>query len=328
MKRRTFVSAAGAATLGGVLPASAQTAQNWTLYHHQSAPQFTTSLGAKRFADNIERETAGAIKVRLHLAGTLQINSANLTTAVGQNVVTLGDDFFFAGNVPIAALMRLPFFATSYEDIAKVGTVLQPYVDKAYESKGAVVLASYAYPNQYIWSRKEITSLAALKGAKIRVASPEQAEFMRRFGATPVTIGPAEVPSALDRGVVDGLVTGTVGADLWQDMLRFGYLLGLNFNNSYLIANAGAYRKLSPDMQAKVRQAAVEAARWNEDTMRQDDGGLVQKLGASKLKIAQPTPAEVQEASNSIRGYWDEWAKQRGGEAPEALAKARQALGR
>jgi TRAP-type C4-dicarboxylate transport system substrate-binding protein len=298
------------------------------LYHHQSAPQFTTSLGAKRFAENIERETGGGIKVRLHLAGTLQISSANLTTAVSQNVVTLGDDFFFAGNVPIAALMRLPFLATSYEDFAKVSAVIQPYVDKAYQSKGAIVLATYAYPNQFIWARKEITSLAALKGAKIRVASPEQAEFMRRFGATPVTIGPAEVPSALDRGVVDGLVTGTVGADLWQDMLRFGYLMGLNFNNSYLIVNAGAFRKLSADMQAQVRRAAVEAARWNEDTMRKDDGTVVQKLGASKLKIANPTPDEVKRASETIRGYWDEWAKQRGGEAPEALAKVRAALGR
>jgi TRAP-type C4-dicarboxylate transport system substrate-binding protein len=222
----------------------------------------------------------------------------------------------------------LPFLATTYEEFAKVSAVMQPYVDRAYDSKGVVVLASYAYPNQFIWSRKEITSLAGLKGAKIRVASPEQGEFMRRFGATPVTIGPSEVPSALDRGVVDGLVTGTVGADLWQDMLRFGYLMGLNFNNSYLIANAGAYRKLNADLQGKVRKAAVDAARWNEDTMRADDGTLVQKLGAAKLKIATPSSAEIEQASGAIRGYWDEWAKQRGGEAPEILTRVRQTLGR
>jgi TRAP-type C4-dicarboxylate transport system substrate-binding protein len=323
-----MLAVAGATGLAGMLPARAQSALNWTLYHHQSAPQFTTSVGAKRFADGIESLTDGAIKVRLHLAGTLQINSANLTTAVSQNVVTLGDDFFFAGNIPIAALVRLPFLATTYEEFAKVSAVMQPYVDRAYDSKGVVVLASYAYPNQFIWSRKEITSLAGLKGAKIRVASPEQGEFMRRFGATPVTIGPSEVPSALDRGVVDGLVTGTVGADLWQDMLRFGYLMGLNFNNSYLIANAGAYRKLNADLQGKVRKAAVDAARWNEDTMRADDGTLVQKLGAAKLKIATPSSAEIEQASGAIRGYWDEWAKQRGGEAPEILTRVRQTLGR
>ena len=66
-----------------------------------------------------------------------------------------------------------------------------------------------------------------------------------------MSLGAAEVPSALDRGVVDGLITGTVGAELWKDLLKYGYLLGLNFNNAYIIANTAAFDKLTPDEQAE-----------------------------------------------------------------------------
>lgn len=328
MQRRTLLSLGLAAGICLSTLTPAQAAENWTLYNHQSAPQFTTSLGAKMFAENIERETGGAIKVRLHLAGTLQIATNTITSAVSQNVIQLGDDFFFSGNVPIAAVIRLPFLVNSYEEFAKASAVLQPYVEKAYTSRGVTVLASYAYPNQYLWGRKEINALTSLRGMKMRVASPEQSEFVRRFGGTPVTIGPSEVPSALDRGVVDGLVTGTVGADLWQDQLKFGYLMGLNYNNAYFVVNTATFNKLSADLQAKVRKAAVDAARWNEETMRADDNKLVTSLGAAKLKIVRPTAQDIQRANDTMRPYLDEWAKERGGETAEVLAKIRQALGR
>ena len=91
---------------------------------------------------------------------------------------------------------------------------------------------------------------------KLRVAQPEQGEMVRRFGGTSVTISAPEVPSALDRGVVDGIFTAGVGAVLWKDLLKFGYLIPVNWNNSYIIANTEAFKKLSPDLQAKLRKAA------------------------------------------------------------------------
>lgn len=86
---------------------------------------------------------------------------------------------------------------------------------------------------QVIWGRRPITSLDDIKGVKLRVASPEQGEFVRRFGGVSITMGAPEVPSALDRGVVDGILTGGVGAVLWKDLLKSGYLLVVNVNNSY-----------------------------------------------------------------------------------------------
>jgi TRAP-type transport system periplasmic protein len=304
------------------------TAAEWNFYMHQSAPNFATSRGAKLFTEEIEKATNGELKVRLHLAGTLQINASNITQAVGENIVQIGDDLFNSGNIPVAGIPRLPMLIQSYEDFAKADAVLKPYLEKAFGQKGSMLLASYTYPMQFPWGRKKLASLDDIKGMKLRVAQPEQGEFVRRFGGTSITMSAPEVPSALDRGVVDGIFTAGVGAVLWKDLLKYGYVLIINVNNSYFIANSEAYNKLSPDLQAKLRKVAEEAARWDQDTMKKEEADSVQTLGAMGYAFTKAKPEEIARAVEAMKPYWDEWAKSRDPEVVEALAKVRTALGR
>ncbi len=324
---RSFAAALGLAAMllsGGQAPA----AESWNFYMHQSAPNFATSRGAKLFTEEIEKATNGELKVRLHLAGTLQINASNVTQAVGGNVVQIGDDLFNSGNIPVAGIPRLPMLVQSYEDFAKVDAVLRPYIEKTYREKGSVLLASYTYPLQFAWGRKKITSLADIKGLKLRVAQPEQGEFVRSFGGTSITMSAPEVPSALDRGVVDGIFTAGVGAVLWKDLLKYGYVLIVNVNNSYFIANAEAFAKLSPDLQAKVRKVAQDSARWDQETMQKEEAESVKVLTDAGYTFTKATPEETARAVDAMKPYWDEWAKTRGPDVVEALGKVRAALGR
>jgi len=306
----------------------ASAADEWNFYMHQSAPNFATSRGAKLFTEEIEKATNGALKVRLHLAGTLQINPSNITQAVGANVVQIADDLFNSGNIQVAGIPRLPMLIQSYEDFAKADAVLKPYIDKAFAQKGSTVLASYTYPLQFIWGRKKLESLDDIKGMKLRVAQPEQGEFVRRFGGTSITMSAPEVPSALDRGVVDGIFTAGVGAVLWKDLLKYGYVLIINVNNSYFIANTDAYNKLSPDLQAKLRDVAQQSARWDQDTMQKEEAESVQILSGMGYTFTKAKPEEVARAIDTMKPYWEEWAKSRGPDVVEALAKTRTALGR
>jgi TRAP-type C4-dicarboxylate transport system substrate-binding protein len=181
---------------------------------------------------------------------------------------------------------------------------------------------------QFIWGRRKIESLDDIKGLKLRVAQPEQGEFVRRFGGTSITMSAPEVPSALDRGVVDGIFTAGVGAVLWKDLLKYGFVLIVNVNNSYFIANADAYNKLSPDLQSKLRQVAQESARWDQDTMQKEEAESVQVLSAMGYIFTKAKPEEISRAVDAMKPYWDEWAKSRGPDVIEALAKVRTVLGR
>jgi TRAP-type C4-dicarboxylate transport system substrate-binding protein len=311
-----------------LLPARPAAAEEWNFYMHQSAPNFATSRGAKRFTEEIDKATNGALTVKLHLAGTLQISASNITQAVGQNVVQVGDDLFNSGNIPAAGILRLPMLIQSYDDFAKADAVLKPYIARQYATKGSTLLASYTYPLQYIWGRKKIAALDDLKGLKLRVAQPEQGEFLRRFGGTSITMSAPEVPSALDRGVVDGVFTAGVGAVLWKDLLKYGYVLILNVNNSYFIANTEAFNKLSPDLQAKLRQVAEDSGRWDQETLKQEESESIQVLTAAGYTITPATAQDRARAIAAVTPYWDEWAKSRGPDIVEALAKVRAALGR
>jgi len=327
---RPAVAAATLALLGWHVgwygPASA--AEQWNFYTHQSAPNFATSRGARLFTEQVEKATNGELKIRLHLAGTLQINASNITQAVGENVVQIGDDLFNSGNIAVAGIPRLPMLIQSYEDFAKADAVLKPYIEKAFAQKGSTLLASYTYPMQFVWGRKKLESLDDIKGMKLRVAQPEQGELVRRFGGVSITMSAPEVPSALDRGVVDGIFTAGVGAVLWKDLLKFGYVLIVNINNSYFIANTDAYRKLSPALQNQLRKAAEEAARWDQDTMKTEEADSVQLLKSAGYTFTQARPDEIVRAVDAMKPYWDEWAKARGPEIVEALGRVRAALGR
>jgi TRAP-type C4-dicarboxylate transport system substrate-binding protein len=311
-----------------LLGSAASAAETWKFYMHQSAPNFATSRGAKLLTENIDKATNGELKMQLHLSGTLQISPSDITKAVGEGIVQFGDDLFNSGNIPVAGIPRLPMLVQSYDDFAKVAAVLAPYLDKSFAAKGSTVLAAYTYPMQVVWGKKKLTSLDDIKGLKLRVAAPEQGEFVRRFGGTSITMSAPEVPSALDRGVVDGIFTAGVGAVLWKDLLKYGYMIVVNVNNSYLIANTDAYKKLSPELQGKLREVAQDTAKWNQDTMRTEEAASQKTLGDAGYVLTQAKAAEIARAVDTMKPYWDEWAKSRGPDAVEALAKVRAALGR
>jgi TRAP-type C4-dicarboxylate transport system substrate-binding protein len=328
---KTISSTAAAAAFCASLAmfnSGAAAAETWKFYMHQSAPNFATSRGAKLLTEEIEKATNGELKMQLHLSGTLQISPSNITMAVGENIVQLGDDLFNSGNVPVAGIPRLPMLIQSYEDFEKAAAVLQPYIEKAFAAKGSTVLAAYSYPMQVVWGKKKLESLDDIKGLKLRVAAPEQGEFVRRFGGTSITLSAPEVPSALDRGVVDGIFTAGVGAVLWKDLLKYGFLIVVNVNNSYIIANTEAFNKLSPDLQAKLRKVAQDIGRWNQDTMKAEESASQKTLADAGYVLTQAKPAEVSKAVDTMKPYWDEWAKSRGPEVVEALGKVRAALGR
>src|SRR6476620_8009500 len=165
MKAR--IIAALAASLAFATPALAV---EWNFYHHQSAPLFATSRGAKMLAEELEKSTNGEFKARLHLSGTLQIAPNNITPAVAEGVVQLADDLFNSGNIPLAGIPRLPGLVRSYEEYAKTAEVLRPYLVKAFADKGIVMIGEYTSTLQVVWVLKKHASLVDCKVRDRRVS--------------------------------------------------------------------------------------------------------------------------------------------------------------
>ena len=307
------------------LPAVA--AETWNFYEYYPAVNASVKR-LQQMVEDINKAAGPDLNVRMHLGGSLQIDASNVTGAVADNVVQMGDDSFFTGNIPIAGALRLPFLITTYDEFAKAQTVIDPIMEQEYKKKGIVVLGRYHYPPQTIWSRKKMTSLADIKGQKLRVLSPEQSEFIRRFGGSSVTIGTAAVAPALERGVVDGVLTASAGGGvLWKDLLKYNYRIVVNFADNVLIANAEAYNKLSPETRAKVKKIVADAAPEVTKALRDDEDEQTKKMIASGIIVTQASPEDVKKAQEEMVSYWDSWGKSRNPETVEAIAKLRKTLG-
>ena len=248
---------------------------------------------------------------------------------MGDNVIQIGDDGMQQGNVPITGILRLPMLMASRGDFDKALAIMKPYVDRAYDKRGATVLSTYYFPLQIAWSSKKLTSLDDFKGQKIRATSPEQIEFLKRFGANGLTVSGAEVPSALERGVVDGVLTANAGGGkVWKDLLKYCFELGINFFEANIVANKEALAKLPANQREVLVKAIVELSPKMTQMLFAEEGEEAAKRKAEGMIQTAATPEDYKRGAERLASYWDEWAKPKGAETQVALKKVREALGR
>jgi TRAP-type transport system periplasmic protein len=325
---RLLVRALGA--LGFLLAAqAASAATTWECYVYNPVATVAAVKGVIQLIERVKEKTNGELLINLHLGGSLPINATNITAAVADNVVQMGDDGFSTGNVPISAILRLPMLIQNDGELAKAMAILRPYLEQDYGKKGVVVLSQYSYPFQVLWGRKKITSLADIKGLKLRVTSVEQGEFIRRFGGVPLTIGTPDVAAALDRGLVDGALTASSGGGVtWHDLFNYRYGFPTSYVNSTVIVNQEAFEKLPAATQKIMKDTATEAAAWAIGDMNRQEDALTAQWGRDGMIVTPASADDIKLATEKLSSYWDDWAKAHGAEAVEVLGKIRAAVGR
>ena len=211
IRRATVLALAGSPL---AVSTRAHAADNWQAYTFWGSPTVVASKGFRKIVTDMEEASGGELKIKFNLGGTLSINAANIGSSISDDIIQLADDSFYAGAIPVASLATLPFLTNSIEEVTKVMTVVRPIVERDYGKRGVTMLGYYIYPPQVFWFRGNVTSLDQVKGRKLRVSTAEQGDFLKRIGATPVQVTSAEVPAALERGIVDGVLTASAGGIL------------------------------------------------------------------------------------------------------------------
>jgi len=326
---RTILFAAATLAVFSSAPVPASAADNWQAYTYWGTPTVVASRNFRKLTEDIEQLSAGELKIKFNLGGTLSINAININAAVSDDIVQIADDAFFHGSIPIAGLSALPFLVHGVDDMTKLMTIVRPLAERDYAKKGVTMLGYFAYPPQVFWFRGDMTSLADVKGRKIRVTSAEQGEVIKSFGGTPVQLGSADVPAALERGIVDGILTASAGGiAAWKELLKSSYGMGINYPVGFIIANTERFKKLPPDLQTKIRALVTKAMADQTAELQREDGELRKKFGAEGITMHDAKPAEMAQAETAMKPYWETWAKTRGPEAVSALAEIRKVLGR
>ncbi|MFN7090528.1 MAG: TRAP transporter substrate-binding protein DctP [Allorhizobium sp.] len=304
-------------------------ADDWTGYTYSAVSTTAAVKGMTRIAERVNEQTDGDLSITVHLGKTLQISSEDITQAVGDGVIDFAADFFFSGNVPIARVLNLPMLIENEEEWAKAYAAMEPTLQAAFAEQGVVLLGSYRYPQQVIFTTFEIDSLADLQGRKIRVTSPEQGRFVEEFGGAAITLAGSDVPTSLERGVIEGVLTASAGgAKNWHEFLPYNYRFAVNYGNSMIIANADAFASLSDETQRALRSIVAEEGAAISAEFLVDEETQKAAQAAAGMTITASADGDASFARDKLAPFWETWANENGSEYEEALQVVRDAIGK
>jgi TRAP-type transport system periplasmic protein len=319
MLRTRFVAAAAVAALA----AFGARAETWNMPTPYPDSNFHTK-NLRQFADEVAKSTGGKLQIQLHTNGSL-IKHPEIKRAVQTAQVPIGEVLIsvLSNESPLFAFDSNPFLANSYVKERKLWQAAQNHVEKRLDAQGIRLLYSVPWPPQGLYTKKEINSLADLKGTKFRTYSPTTSRFAELIGAVPTTVQVPDIPQAFRTGLVDAMITsGATGVDTqaW-DYLSFYYNTQAFLPQNMVIVNKAAFGKLLPNEQNAVLEAAKSAEARGWKTSESENEGYVKTMASHGIKIMQP-PAKLTAEFEAIgRKMADEWAAKAGPEG-DAILKA------
>lgn len=289
---------------------------------------------AQEFADTVRKRTDGRLDITVRPAGELPYTPDEFARKTGDGSVQMSDALstFIGGDCRVAAMPALPMFVASAADYARISSTLEPKVDECLDGYGASLLYTYIWPTQNLWGAgKAVNSLDDIAGKTIRQTSPEHGLFLKALGAKGVTLVTNEVPSAMQRGVMDGLVTAALNAESsqWDEFLDWGYLVELGIVPSYIVVNTEAYEELPTDIRRTLDKTAEDYAELAEERGDKAEAEARRSLQAeSGLDIKKASKEEITGLKKRMVPVWKGWARKGGGDMPSMLEKTRRTLRR
>jgi len=316
-------------SLSFAFAAGAAQAEDWVCSGYMPSVQHPSIVNLQAIADEVKKLSGDQVEMTCRTGGELSIAPAELTTAVADGLVQLGASPFITGTVPITGLFALPGLFRTEEDVQKGLSIAEPYFGAEFAKKGLVYLGTYHYPRQVLFSTGEIDDLGDIKGKKYRISSGEQAEFITRFGGTPVTIATPDVPQALQMGTIDGVLTASSGgARYWTETLKSNYDIGTNYTLAVIFMNEDAFDTLGEDGQKSLRDFVQARLQPTTKVIADENVTFREQFRKDGMKITEASEADEALIVSTLESYWPQWAKERGPEAEKLLGEIRAALGR
>jgi TRAP-type mannitol/chloroaromatic compound transport system substrate-binding protein len=270
MDRRSLIKNAGIAGVlaAGVAPAvHAQAAIRWRL-----ASSFPKSLdtiygGAEVFADKVKKMSGGKFEISTHAAGEL-MPALGVVDGVQQGTVEVAHTapyYFFGKDECFALGCAIPFGLNSRQMSAWMFDGNGMKLMREFYAKYNIINFPAGNTGAQMggWFRKEIKSLADIKGLKFRIGG-FGGKVLAPLGAVPQNIPGGEIYQALEKGTIDAAEWVGPYDDQklgFNKVAPYYYYPGWWEGGPQLdcFVNQKAYDALSAEYKAIIESAAAEA---------------------------------------------------------------------
>lgn len=218
-------------------------------------------------------------------------------------------------DAPELEALDMPMIAPDVETARKVAEAYRPVLADAFEQRydGAHLLAVVPYPSQMVFCNADIDGLSDLKGMKVRASGRTTAEFLQALGAEGITLNFSEVPGALQRGVIDCAVTGSLSgySSGWHEVSTHLYPLPVGgWDHVVTAMNGKKWNSLSEQTQewltAEIKENYEDPV-WASAVDETKEGiacltgnGECSRGDAGDMTLVEATDSDFTEASRHL----------------------------
>ncbi len=159
-----------------------------------------------------------------------------------------------------------------FDTYRKAVDAYRPVLEREVREKyNAQIINLYTFPSQQLWCNlgdkdQKTVSLKDLAGKKIRTYSRTQGDFVEGLDASSVTIAFAEVVPALQKGVADCGVTGTMPAynAKWWQVVTHNIRVRIGFAATFTAINLDVWNDFNKETQDLILDQAkkLEDETW------------------------------------------------------------------
>ncbi|MCP4182449.1 MAG: TRAP transporter substrate-binding protein, partial [Hyphomicrobiales bacterium] len=238
--------------------------EKWDMPMAYSATNFHSANGVQ-FAKCVTTGTGGDIEIVVHPSGSL-FKGGEIKRAVQTGQAPIGERLLSGhqNENAVFGFDSVPFLATSFDDAEKLWKSAKPQLTKVLDDQGLVLLYSVPWPPQGLYFKKEVNSVADMKGVKFRSYNSATARLAELTGMLPVSIEAAEISQAFATGVAEAMVSsGSTGYDrkVWESLTHF-YEVDAWLPRNTVMVNKGVWGGVS-DANKNVIRGCAELAEYS-----------------------------------------------------------------
>lgn len=292
---------------------------------------------AQVLPERIRKATNGRVEITAN--GSL-VPGNRLLEAVrdGEVQMTMPLSGYYTASQPLFTLGALPGISESQEDLDRLldssyGQALREMYARDYKARE---LMNAAFCPQTMFSNKPVVTAEDWKGLRVRVNNAGTAVLANVLGAKPTSLAAGEVLPALQRGVIDAVLTDACwayGAGFYTavkhaSVWKLGSVVPWN-----VLVNQDAWAKLPKDLQQSIENELVKMeAELKKDWQTKVDA-LPSQWQAKGVKYHVVSEAESKKVHDPkyMTPVFEAWYKQaeaRGVDAKRWEKVAREAVAR
>ncbi len=283
------------------------------------------TLLATEWAKEIEKRTDGAVKINM-FPGAVLTTPDQCYGGVVNGISDMGMSClsYSRGRFPLSEVIDLPL---GYKSGLQVTRLCNAYYNKFQpkELQDTKIMYLHGHGPGILSTKKPVSTLEELKGMKIKCAGTN-ARILAALGATPVAMPQNETYEALQKGVVDGLLSpietlkGWKVAEVVQSTTKN---MGSSYSLGFFVAmNKNKWDSLPKDVQETIEKVNQEWIDKTGNAWDEFDKAGTEFTLAKGNKIIELTPDEDVRWAKAVQPVLAEYvaaAKARGVPAEEAL---------